>query len=392
MAKDTPEVEVFEQPSVRDSIIAAREEVDAQDKNREDDEVKRDDGPAREDKEDRQDKKEVKAKPVSKSESEPDDETTDDSGDAEPVVEEPKVSDKTEVKTKAPVGWTKEAKAEWAKLPEHVRASIAKREKEVSDGFAGTKQATERLREFDTVIAPHMPAIQQFGVSPAQTVGKLFEWFTVLSHPNKQVRQDGFKILAKNFGIDTQEFAPQRQVQDDPQQYQEPEQNNQNDSPPAWAQSLIERQQQLDGMLSTQKQQATQDYVNSWAYAKDAKGELIRPHYEKVRVAIAALIGQGVVPLEAGQITQDVMQKAYEKAIRVDDEVWAQVQEEQQEAAEAKKQAEAVKRAAAARAAKAKAVSIKPGAPTLNGAKSGKPNGKVSVRDSIDAAIKEAMG
>ena len=58
------------------------------------------------------------------------------------TAEKPDTSDedtdkpaKQESKSKAPVGWAKEAKAKWDSLPTEVRDAVAKREKEVSDGF-----------------------------------------------------------------------------------------------------------------------------------------------------------------------------------------------------------------------------------------------------------------
>ena len=72
----------------------------------------------------------------------------------ETVDEEPKEAPATEFKP--PIGWSVAAKAAWAELPEGVREAVAKREQEVSQGFArysGLKQFAEFAEQNGTTLA-----------------------------------------------------------------------------------------------------------------------------------------------------------------------------------------------------------------------------------------------
>lgn len=74
---------------------------------------------------------------------------------AEPVESEPKEAPATEA-VKPPIGWSVAAKADWANLPPHVQEAVAKREQEVSQGFArysGLKQFAEVAEQNGTTLA-----------------------------------------------------------------------------------------------------------------------------------------------------------------------------------------------------------------------------------------------
>ncbi len=94
--------------------------------------------------------------------------------------------------TPAPAAWTKEAKEAWAALPPAVQAAVTKRETDVQKGVDELKA---KYADLDTALAPHIPVIRQFGHTPAQAVGQMFEWFKQLSlRPN-----EAFPALAKSF-------------------------------------------------------------------------------------------------------------------------------------------------------------------------------------------------
>lgn len=377
--------------SVRESIMAAREEV----AEKEDDKELADEKSERRAKPSNEDGEQRKAKRANKPE-QPDADNDDkvlqkasETESTEPSTEE--VEDKPAVKTKPPVGWTKGAKAKWDELPPEIQESVLKREDEVSKGFAGTKQATERLNRLDAVINPRLQQIQAFGVSPEQTIDRLFQWMEALSHQNDGVRQQAFKTLAENFRINLSAFAPQQQTQDNSQQQttQQTTQTQVDQNPPQWAQSLIERQQQIDREIATQKQSSTDQFLTSWA--KD------KPHYEKVKEEMFGLLQSGLqtgkIAAPSGQITHEILDQVYNKAIRTNDEVWETIQEEKQEVEAEKARVAAAKKTADAAKAKKAGVGMKTTAPTLsnlNGTKSKNNSSKaMSVRDSILAAQRE---
>lgn len=369
--------------SVRDSIMAARDEVADKETADEKPEPKQRTKQADEDEKPR-------AKRASKTEQSDADtdgkvlsEAAEDKS-TESSTEEVEDKKPTVKAAKPPVGWTKEAKAKWDTLPPEIQDSVLKREKEVSDGFAGTKQATERLKSLDAVIQPRLQAIQQFGVTPEQTIDRLFQWMEVLSHQNDGVRYQGFKTLADNFKIDLSKFAPQQQTSNSEEQ---------TDAIPSWAQSLTAKQQEIENNLTRQQQEFAQreaaqrqesaaNYVQNWA--KD------KPHFEAVKTVMHGLITSGAVPLLSnGELDLDT---AYNKAIRSNDEIWEAVQQEKSEAAAAEKaKADAKKKADALKARNAGS-SLRPAAPSaaLNGSRSSTAKPKnVSAAQSIRDAIRE---
>lgn len=364
--------------AIKDGFAKAEERIENDEKKEAPKEKveKRSDGA---DKRQKQSKEDVLAA-VSSDTSEQDDNTDDGELDNK-EVEKPK--------SKPPVGWTKEAKAKWGELPQEIQESVLKREKEVADGFAGTKAAQDRVKELDNVITPQRrQAIQQFGVTEAQTISKLFEWMEALSHPNEDYRVQAAKILTQNFKVPLEKLVPQQQGTTQ-QNSQQPnaQQTTQgavdNPNPPGWAQSLIAKQMEHDQALRNQREDAARQFVTNWA--KD------KPHFAKVRTEMFGLLQSGSIPLKNGEIDLDA---AYNKAIRTDDEIWNTIQEEKEEAKQAEAAKVVAKKAADIAKAKKAAVSIRPTAPTgnLNGAKaSGKQKGPAqSVRDSIMAAVQEA--
>ena len=126
------------------------------------------------------------------------------------TAEKPDTSDedtdkpaKQESKSKAPVGWTKEAKAKWDSLPTEVRDAVAKREKEVSDGFKQYGEKAQDLQKYETLIGQYGADYQQYGFNhPSQLVERAFQWVHALRNPNKAVALNSFKQLAQSLGIE----------------------------------------------------------------------------------------------------------------------------------------------------------------------------------------------
>lgn len=307
-------------------------------------------------------------------------------GDKAPV--EAKPADKTPDKPvpsqiEAPPYYKNKGKAAWEKLDDAGKNLIIAREQEVSNGFA---QVSERLRaslEMEQVIAPRLQAIQRFGVTPAQTVDKLFQWMEALSDSNRQV--ESFRRLARSFNIDLNQLTQvQSQQQDAPtQQPQQSEYNLEND--PRY-QNLQGRVAAMMEEQATQRRAAAAAVVNDWA--KD------KPYYGQVAQLMGQLIAGGAIPLKNDNVDLD---GAYEAAIKMHPEVSAQIQQEaaakaEKEAADkaakdAKEKAEKVQRARRASAG------FKPAAPApVAPAQRSQLNGKKSpdsIRDSIRAAMSE---
>lgn len=293
-------------------------------------------------------------------------------------------------KTAAPEAFSKEAKAEWAKVPPTVQAAILKREGDVAKGVEELKG---KYKDLDAALTPHMNAIRQHGHSPAQAVTQLFSWFQALG-ANPDV---AFPALAKSFGYDLGRLAPKAATVTpaaDPNA--QPGAQPAGEIPPA-VQTYINSMkteldqikqafsQELGGLKNTFQQQSeakTNEILANWSKGK--------AHFEAVRALMAQLIQSGAVPLKDGQVDLD---GAYEAAIWANPEIRAKVQAELDAVAQAerKKKADAAKKAQEEQASKARkaAVSLTGGPPgdgTTAPARKGK--GK-SVRDSILEAREE---
>lgn len=413
MAKDTDEVEKLEGPEipggnepaereqqehteketpkdVRGALRAAIKETAEKDADREDD-----------DKSDKSNKRsDVSTKPSkkttdsSKSESLESDEKTNASkrSDKKEKTEDsegevsPEKSEKEEILE--PIGyWKTKGKASWDKLDKDTQQAILNREQEVSQGFNQISQRLKSLEEVEKVLAPRAQTIQQFGVSQAQIVDRLFQWMEALGHPNPTVKSQAFKNLAQNFGLDLNQFAPSQQ--------QDSNQNQNNteidaNKPPQWAQEFAQQVQGEVGTLKqtidAQKQAAADAFVANWA--RDKK------YYSQVNQLMGQLLQSGAVPMKDGQLDLD---GAYEAAVKINPQVAAQIQQEAaektREAAKAKAAADAKTRAEKLASAKRAGSGIKPGAPFTPVNDPSKLNGKnkiVSVRDSLKAALDEA--
>jgi hypothetical protein len=97
-----------------------------------------------------------------------------------------------------PGGWSPKSKSEWDKLPEHIRADIAKREKEVADGFA----QYEGMRE----LRPYVEMARGQGQTLKQALDRYVGIENALRTP--QALQ-AILHIAGNAG-----YSPQRLVQE----------------------------------------------------------------------------------------------------------------------------------------------------------------------------------
>lgn len=315
----------------------------------------------------------------------------DESDDSSDSDENKELTKKPEEKLEVPPYYKNKGKAAWDKLSNAERSLIIAREKEVSDGFAKNSEKVRAFDELEQVLAPRRQAIQQFGVSPAQTIDRLFQWMEALSHQDLNYRLNAFNALAQSFGVPVNKLVPKRAAED--QQTSESDASPDNNQPPEWFQSFAQNVNNEFGSIKAQAENQSKNAANAFLndWAKD------KTHFEKVRQTMYQLIASGVVqPKANGDIDLDT---AYNKAILLDPETSALVAQEKatKEAAEAKAKRDKEAREKAARLLKAKnaGVSLKPAAPALNAdelPKNRKPNGSgksVSVRDSIAQSLAE---
>src|SRR5258706_12546132 len=395
-----------ERPSVRDELRRSFAEARRDDETRETREPEVEEEPVVEE----------AAETETPAEAEPTERTTEARGAGEREDTEVEPSTKRETQT-APAAWSKEAKAAFTHLPEHVKRAVVKREADVEKGIKNLKDS---YKEIDEALAPYVPMIRQFQKTPGQAVAQLFSWFDALAkNPDeafpaliKSYKYNPDAMLAKYGYVrkqqPQQQQQPNGQVQNgqvQPDGQAQPGQQPDVPIPPSVQQyitRLEQRQNQLEQQVGQQfnslgqyyqEQNAakTQEMLEQWARDK--------PHFDRVRVMMGHLLtpdpnsGQAAVPLRDGKVDLDA---AYEAAVYAMPEIRTQILAEQQAQADAARKAKqaAVQKDAQVKADQARrtATSLTSSAPGAEVARGGKtPQKGKSVRESLLEARDELM-
>ncbi len=296
------------------------------------------------------------------------------------VEEAPETTETPEVQepeTPAPEAWTKEAKAEWAKVPAAAQAAIIKREQDVA---RGVQQLKQYYNDIDQALGPRVEYIKKFGHTPAQAVNQLFAWFEALA-ANPQA---AFPALAQSFKFDLRNLFQQAPGQQPQPGQEQPQQE------PDWKSAFTQLQQaigqELGGLKQNFAQQnfaKTEEIMLTWA--KD------KPYFEDVRQVMAHLISTGVVPpLQNGMADLDT---AYDYAVHALPNVRKQVLTAQQKAEQDQRKAQQDQERKAqqdqANRARRASGSLTSGAPGQPGEKPGKGAQRKSVKESLQEAMEE---
>lgn len=208
-----------------------------------------------------------------------------------------------------PPGWSPKSKSEWEKLPEHIRADIAKREEEVAKGFSEYSGMKE--------LRPYAEMAQSQGIT---LKGALDRYLGI----ENLLRQDVFKGLeqiASNYGLNRQQlamyFAPEAMG------IQTPDGKPGQLDPSLLQQHLNPLAQELQGLKALLSQQQ-QEQHNTAARAINTAIERFvadpaHRYYANVEDTMAQLIESGMVP-RTGDFTAD-LQAAYDTACRLNPEI-----------------------------------------------------------------------
>ena len=206
----------------------------------------------------------------------------------------------------APKTWPAEHREAFEHLPEDQRSFMLQREQERDAAFTRkTTDLAEQRRQVESlqgVLAPYKQQMQAHGISEAEYVSRLMTYDNALRQNPKLALQNlaqhyGIK-LSGDSGVDYVEETPS-----DPQILQLQQQLNQ-------TQAHIQTMQQSQVMA---QQQQLVDQVESFSTAKDAKGNLKHPHFEKLRERMGRLVN-------AGETTD--LNEAYGMALRLDNDLY----------------------------------------------------------------------
>ena len=236
-----------------------------------------------------------------------------------------------------PSSWKKDYEEHWGKLDPTLQDYIQQREADYAKGVSTYKNQWDMAAPIVEAIRPFEPLLRQYGVAPQQWVTQLGNAHAQLVTGTPEQKMYVFQQLANDYGINLGAVSGQQGY--DPQFSQ-------------LAQELNQIKNQWGQFQSQQEMMEQAQLQNEISSFKDDK-----PYFEDVRETMAGLLQNGMA---------HDLQSAYEKAIRLNDDVFQKVQSEQSAKSESAQREKVAQ-------AKAKVLSPKSTTPTAlatNGGKS----------------------
>lgn len=225
-----------------------------------------------------------------------------------------------------PPSWSAAAKADFDKLPEHIRKEVLKREADIERGKAQWDQKAHRLGRLDAVLQPRNERFRLAGIDEVQALQALFAAQDYLERDPA----GGLAYLARQYGVDLRALAQGGggQLRNGAQ-------------PEPHVQALAREVETLKGALAQQQRRAEQatrsGYLNQVrAFASDPANL----YFENVRERMGALLRAG---------TANDLPDAYQQAIWADPEIRPLLLRQQEERLKAQAQDAARAKAAQAR-------------------------------------------
>jgi len=244
----------------------------------------------------------------------------------EPEVEEP-------VWKRPPSSWKKEFHETWQTADPRLQEYAWQREEEMRKGVEPLLSKAQYADQMQKAMEPYMQTIQGLGVAPTDAVKALMEADHILRHSPQDQKQAYLAQLAQQYGVNMGGVNFSQNGPVDPTIYAlQNELNAVRGEVVGWKQRQEEAQNE-----------SLRSEIDSFAQGAE--------HFETVRPTMIQLLNTGVV---------NTLEEAYEKAIRLDDDLFKEVQQSRQAEMEAEKRETANR---AAKAAKAAAVSVKSSTP-----------------------------
>jgi len=262
---------------------------------------------------------------------------------AEQPAEEPQVEEEPPVWRRPPASWKKDYHEVWAKADPKMQEYAWQREEQMRAGVEPLLSKAQFADAMQEAISPYMTTIQGLGLSPDKAVAALMEADHKLRNSDPQTKLQYFQQLAQSYGINLGAMQGQpAQPGQAPQQAVDPT---------VWA--LQNELNKVRGEVMGWKQQ--QEMMENQSLLNEINQfSLKAEHFEDVRPTMIQLLQSGVA---------QTLEDAYEKAIRLDPNLFEQMTKAQQ-AEVAAKQAKEQNRAA--KAARAAAVSVRSATPGVN--------------------------
>jgi hypothetical protein len=256
------------------------------------------------------------------------------------VTEEPQIEGDPPIWRRPPASWKKDYHEIWQKADPKMQEYAWQREEQMRAGVEPLLSKAQFADAMQEAIQPYMTTIQGLGLSPDKAVAALMDADHKLRNSDPQTKLAYFQQLAQSYGINL--GAMQGQPGQMPQQTVDPN---------VWA--LQNELNKVRGEVMGWKQQ--QEMVENQSLLSEINQFSLKAEYfEDVRPTMIQLLQSGVA---------QTLEDAYDKAVRLDPNLFEQVSKAQQAEIAAKQAKEQNKAAKVARAA---AVSVRSSTPGVN--------------------------
>jgi hypothetical protein len=257
--------------------------------------------------------------------------------------------EKPQVKPR-PSSWKKDYEEDWGKLDPRIQDYIQQREADYAKGVSTYKNQWDSAAPILESLRQFQPLLQQYGVAPQQWITQLGNAHAQLVTGSPQQKMAIFQQLANDYGVNLNDAGGQMGY--DPYA------------------PILQKLNQIENQWgSFQAQQEAMEQTQLRSEIDSFKAD--KPYFEEVRETMAGLLQNGMA---------DDLQSAYDKAIRLNDDVFQKVNAEQAQKSEAARQEKVAQ-------AKAKVLSPKSTTPTASSGNGGK--SASSARDAIMQAFEQ---
>lgn len=256
-------------------------------------------------------------------------------------TEAPATQTEEPVWRKPPASWKKDYHEAWQKADDKLKEYAWQREEQMRKGVEPLLTKAQFADAMQEAINPFLNTINGLGIKPEKAVQSLMQADHFLRYAQPQQKTQYLMNLARQYGIDLAGQAPVQQGQPqqgaiDPNLY-----------------NLYNELTSVKGQL-TSFQQMQEQQQNQAMYGEIERFAQKAQHFEDARPTMIQLLNSGMA--------QD-LEEAYDKAIRLNPDLFNAVNEARQAEEAAKKSAELNRAAKNARAA---AVSVRSSTPGTN--------------------------
>jgi hypothetical protein len=249
---------------------------------------------------------------------------------AQEPVEEP-------VWKRPPASWKKDYHDVWQTADDRMKEYAWQREEQMKAGVQPLMEKARIADQFNEVLNPYMETIRGLGMDAPRAVKALMEADHALRYSDPQQKQQLFMRLAQQYGVNLGDMSQLQQQMVDP--------------------NISALQQELNrvrGEVMSWKEQ--QEQVQNQSLLSEIDSFAMKAeHFEEARPTMISLLQSGVAT---------TLEDAYEKALRLDDNLYQQVQQSRQAQVETQQKVVANQAAKKARAAAVSVRSAAPGATT----------------------------